>query len=93
MTLRVGLRFAVTSLETQVEVLRLAKLLGADLEHEVRELLNRFKYKFAEDLKYDAFARVRGDREEQARALEKEKMREFQLFFKDVVGASYQVLR
>ena len=93
MTLRTALRFCVANLETLARLLRGEGLLGPESDSEVAEVLNRFKYKFEEDLKFDSFISEVQSEDPLAREIQKRKVREFELFLRDSVQVSYRLHR
>jgi hypothetical protein len=79
------------NLRTLSEVTSLAEILGPELEEEVTHILNLFKYKFEEELKYDTFVKQIQSQDMVERAIQHQKLKEFEIYFRDIIQVSYKL--
>ena len=67
------------------KILEMSKALGSETKEQVQHLMNKFKYKYEEDLKYDSFVKqVRKD-DPVIREIQRQKIKEFEVFFLSLI--------
>jgi hypothetical protein len=93
LNLRTSLRFSISNLKTLFKILKIGNLIGPENCLKVEEILNKFKYKYQEDLKFDSFVDELQSNDPVVREIQKRKLKEFEMFLRDSIKVAYELHR